>query len=121
MRTLGWNCQGMGKSLGSSKMTYLARMMHSTSPQVIFVSEIKSSKVKSADLVSRFNISDGFVVPSRRRAGGLWLMWNDEIQVSVQNFSFYLILATATIKASNLKLGLVCIYGDPYHRQTSLI
>jgi hypothetical protein len=111
----------MGKSLGSPKMTYLARMMHSTNPQVIFVSEIKSSKVKSTDLVSRFNIFDSFVVPSRRRAGGLWLMWNDQIQVSIQSSSFYLILATATIKDSNLKLGLVCIYGDPYHRQTSLI
>jgi hypothetical protein len=51
MKALGWNCQGMVKNLGSEKMTHLARMIYSTKPQVVFVSEIKSFKVKSSDLV----------------------------------------------------------------------
>jgi hypothetical protein len=72
MRALGWKCQGMGKDLGSNKMIYLARMIHAAKPQVIFVSEIKSSKIKSDDLNARFNMSNSFVVPSRRRSGGLW-------------------------------------------------
>uniref|UniRef100_A0ACD5UY26 Uncharacterized protein n=1 Tax=Avena sativa TaxID=4498 RepID=A0ACD5UY26_AVESA len=64
---------------------------------------------------------DSIVVPSRRRSGGLWLMWNDEVQVSVHSFNYYVILAIVVVKSSNLQFGLVCIYGDPYHRNTSLI
>jgi hypothetical protein len=30
MKALGWNCQGMGRSLQSEKMMHLARMIHST-------------------------------------------------------------------------------------------
>ncbi|XP_047049162.1 uncharacterized protein LOC124654187 [Lolium rigidum] len=121
MKALGWNCQGMGKSLDSEKMCHFARMIHSTKAQVIFVSEIKSSKVNAADLVTRFSMADSIVVPSRRRSGGLWLMWNDDLQVSVHTASFHIILARVVHSISNLKFGLVCIYGDPYHRQTNQI
>ena len=111
----------MGRNLGSEKMAFLARMIHSAKPQIIFVSEIKSTKVKSSDLSARFNMNDALVVPSRCRSGGLWLMWNDDLQVHVHSASFHVILATAVHSTSNLKFGLVCIYGDPYHRQTCQI
>jgi hypothetical protein len=48
-------------------------------------------------------------------------MWNDDLQVSVHSSSFHVILATAVHSTSNQKFGLVCIYGDPYHRQTTAI
>uniref|UniRef100_A0ACD5X6M7 Uncharacterized protein n=1 Tax=Avena sativa TaxID=4498 RepID=A0ACD5X6M7_AVESA len=51
----------------------------------------------------------------------MWLMWNDEVQVSVHSFNYYVILATVVVKSNNLQFGLVCIYGDPYHCNTSLI
>jgi phage host-nuclease inhibitor protein Gam len=60
-------------------------------------------------------------VPSRRRSGGLWLMWSDDLQVHVHSSSFHIILATVTISTTSQKFGLVCIYGDPYHHQTSMI
>ena len=119
MKALGWNCQGMGKSLGSPKMCHLARMIHSTKAQVIFVSEIKSSKIQSNDLTARFNMADSFVVPSRRRSGGLWLMWNDDLQVNVHSSSFHVILATIINRSTNQQFGLVCIYGDPYHHEST--
>jgi hypothetical protein len=92
MKAIGWNCQGMGKSLGSPKICHLARMIHSTNAQVTFIYEIKSSKVSTADIVARFNMSDSIVVPSRRRSGGLWLMWTDEVQVHVHSFNFHVML-----------------------------
>jgi hypothetical protein len=116
MKALGWNCQGMGKDLGSPKMCHLARMISSVKPQVTFVSEIKSFKVKPSDLVTRFSMCNGIVVSSRRRLGGLWLMWNDDLQVSIHSANFHVILATCLNSINNLKFGLVCIYGDPYHR-----
>jgi hypothetical protein len=52
---------------------------------------------------------------------GLWVMWTDEVQVYVHSFNFHVILATTINRSSNLKFGLVCIYGDPYHCNTSQI
>jgi hypothetical protein len=95
--------------------------MNSAKAQVTFISEIKSSKVKSVDLVTRFNMSDSIVVPSRRRSGGLWLMWTADLQVSVHTANFHVILATVVNSTSNKQFGLVCIYGDPYHRETNHI
>jgi hypothetical protein len=111
----------MGKSLGSEKMLHIARMVDAAKPQVIFVFEIKSTKVKSAELNARFNMSGSFIVPSQKCSGGLWLIWNDDLQVNIRNSSFHLILAMVVHTNTNLKFGLVCIYGDPYHRQTSAI
>jgi hypothetical protein len=121
MKALGYNCQGMGKNLLSPKMCYLAKMISSTKPQVTFVSEIKSAKVKSSDLVTRFSMNDSIIVPSRRCSGGFWLMWTDEINVSIHSIDFHVILATFVNNTNTMKFGLICIYGDPYHQQTSQI
>ena len=48
-------------------------------------------------------------------------MWNDELQVSIYSASFHAILANVIHRASGIEFGLVCIYGDPYHRQTKAI
>jgi hypothetical protein len=66
-------------------------------------------------------MNNSFVVPSRRRSGGLWLMWNDDLQVSVHASNFHTILATVVHTLNNIRFGLVCIYGDPYHCNTIVL
>lgn len=111
----------MGKGLGSEKMGYLDKLMRCTNSQVTFISETKSSKVNSGDLVNRFNIADSLVVPSNGCSGGLWMMWNDEVHISVVHANSHVILAKVVNIASKLEYALVCLYGDPYHRQTTQI
>jgi hypothetical protein len=48
-------------------------------------------------------------------------MWNDDLQVTIHSSTLHVILASVVHTATNVKFGLVCIYGDPYHRQTSAI
>jgi hypothetical protein len=66
-------------------------------------------------------MASSVVVPSRGRPGGLCLTWNDELQVTIHAASFHVILATVVHIASGHQFGLVCIYADPYHRQTHAI
>ena len=102
MKAIAWNCRGMGRGLGSERMLYLANLMRSTQARVTFVSEIKSSKVCSIDLVNRFDVSNAFVVPSRRTAGGLWQMWNNELKVTVHVATSHYILANVIHVASGV-------------------
>jgi hypothetical protein len=118
----GWHCQGAGRDLDKSrKMDYLANLMSSTRAQVCFISETRSSRYSSSQLNNRFSITDSFVVPSKGRSGGLWLIWSDEVCVSVKFFNHYMILALVVDKATNVDFVLACIYGDPHHRHTKMI
>jgi hypothetical protein len=90
-------------------------MISATNPQVIFISETKNSKITAPQVSAHFGMHDSIVVPAKGRAGGLWMMWADDVEVTIQLTSFYLVLAVAKDKAKNLQFGLICIYGDPYH------
>jgi hypothetical protein len=121
MKFVGWNCRGKGRSLRSSrKMEYRARLMHSTGAQVTFVSETRSSKCTAEQLNARFNSSASFIVPSEGFSGGLWLLWTDEVRLSVKFSSRYLILALVHHIATNVEFVLACVYGEPHHRFTSM-
>jgi hypothetical protein len=96
-------------------------MITATKLQVIFLSEIKTSKFTPIDITSRFNMHGSIVVPSRRRPGRLWLMWMKELLVCVHLEAFHLIFAVVKDKGSNCSFGLICVYGDPYHLYTSAI
>jgi hypothetical protein len=102
-------------------MDYLARLMNSTRAQVTFVSETRSSKITPVQLNVRFNIANSFVVPSVGLSGGLWLLWSDEVQVSINFSNRYLILAVVVHIATSAQFLLACVYGDPHHRFTKII
>jgi hypothetical protein len=122
MKFIGWNCQGKGRNLFSStKMEYLARLMISTGAQVTFVSETRTSRYKASQLNTRFNTAGSVVVPSNGLSGGLWMLWSDEVQVSVKFSNHYVILAVIVHLPTSVEFALACVYGDPHHRDTRMI
>ncbi|GJN13559.1 hypothetical protein PR202_gb00276 [Eleusine coracana subsp. coracana] len=121
MSHLSWNCQGSGRSLSSPTATHLARLIASTKAQVIFVSETRSDKISRTQLINRFYVLDSHIVPARGQSGGLWLMWNDHVSLSIVHSSHHLILAKGFLKPSNQHYNLVCMYGDPHHLKTTTI
>jgi hypothetical protein len=99
-------------------MTHLARLLHSTKAQVCFLSETRNSSITTTTIRNRFNYNEAFVVPAQCQPGGLWLLWNDEIDINVVNHSHNFIFALCTNKTCMQQYGLICIYGDPHHRTT---
>jgi hypothetical protein len=68
-------------------MLHLSRLIQSTKPQVIFLSETRNSTISISSLKNHFNLNDAFIVPSQGQSGGLWFMWNDEIELTIRTTS----------------------------------
>jgi hypothetical protein len=102
-------------------MAHISRLLVSTKEQVCFLSETRSSTITKSSIKNHFNLKDAFVVPSHGQSGGLWLMWSDEIDITVFYHNHHYIFALCTNNTSQQQYGLVCIYGDPHHRNTDVI
>jgi hypothetical protein len=102
-------------------MLHLTRLIQSTKPQVIFLSETCNSTISVSSLKNHFNLNGAFIVPSQGQSGGLWIMWNDEIELTIFDHSQNYILAICTNNNNNLRYGLVYMYGDPRHRSMFVI
>lgn len=59
-------------------------------------------------------------MPSEGFSGGLWLLWTDEVLLSVKFSSRYLILALVHHIATNVEFVLACVYGDPHRYFTRM-
>ena len=118
---LAWNCRGSGGSLRSPTMNHLARLLVSTRAQVCFLSETRNASITNTSITNRFNYNDAFVVPAQGQSGGLWLLWNDEVDLNVMDHSHHFIFALCTNKSTSRQYGLVCLYGDPHHILTTSI
>jgi hypothetical protein len=93
----------------------------STSSKVIFVPETRNSNITKTTLINRFNVDDAHIVPAQVLSRALWLLWDLQVAVTVEFSSKNLILALCTYKHSNFNFGLICMYGDPHHQNTSTI
>jgi hypothetical protein len=64
---------------------------------------------------------DCYVVPANGFSGGLWLLCNDDVDLQILHSIKFYILASCVEKPTSMNFNLVCVYGDPHHKQTNLI
>jgi hypothetical protein len=102
-------------------MIHLARLLASIKTQVCFISETHNSSIRRTSLVNRFSASDAFVVPAVGQASGLWLLWNDQVDINIVDHSPNYIFALCNSNLGSKQFALVCICGDPSHRTTNAI
>lgn len=118
MSLLSWNCRGSG---GPSTIPMLRRYLCSTGADLAFISETKCSKTKAERRIARLPLPNSEIVPSRGRGGGLWLLWNDSVSVSILESSLNFIIAKIQINPSAKPWVLFAVYGDCEDRMTNHI
>ena len=118
MTHLAWNCRGAGGNLRSSTMAHLSHLLLSTKAQVCFISETRNSTISKT---SSKHLNNAHIVPSAGQSGGLWLLWKDEVDVTIFEYNHHFIFALCVIKSTNQFYGLICIYDDRHHRATNVI
>ncbi|KAF9608966.1 hypothetical protein IFM89_012143 [Coptis chinensis] len=78
MKLLAWNCRGVGLD---STIRCLKDHIQIKKPQFIFLCETKADANKSSNLLKSFVNFNYFVVASRGLAGGLWCMWEADLDI----------------------------------------
>ncbi|KAF5450453.1 hypothetical protein F2P56_030807 [Juglans regia] len=109
MKTLVWNCRGLGNPWTVQDLSLLVKDKR---PEVIFLMEtmIKTRRVEG--LKSKLRMEGCFVVDSLGRRGGLALFWDGQVSVEILNFSQWHI--NASVKEGNTtEWNFTGFYGHP--------
>ncbi|CAM8911363.1 unnamed protein product [Rhodiola kirilowii] len=86
MRCIGWNCRGLG---GPRAVRALKDVLKECQPQLVGLIETKIHSSRWEWLKFHLGFRNCFAVERRGLAGGLALLWNEEIDVSIQNYSSF--------------------------------
>ncbi|CAM8933405.1 unnamed protein product [Rhodiola kirilowii] len=84
MKTLCWNCRGLGHPRTVRCLTELVRFHK---PQVVGLIETKMDGKRVEAVRRKIGFSYGLAVDSQGRSGGLAIWWSEDIQLSVSSFS----------------------------------
>ncbi|KAF5185308.1 hypothetical protein FRX31_025106, partial [Thalictrum thalictroides] len=108
-----WFCtRGCG---GNNTKRTLVNLIYDHKPDIVFISETKSSSNTINDLIYASKFENHFSVPPIHQAGGLLLLWSNRVQLSISHSNKYII--TAKVQLENDKQNLFtlsCFYGSPY-------
>jgi exonuclease III len=98
MTLLSWNYRGLGNPC---TVRDLCRLVKTKKPNLVFLMETKSRNKRMETVRVRIGFANLFVVECIGKSGGLALLWNDEINVEIQNFSRHHINAKVTAPYKN--------------------
>ena len=84
MSIFAWNCQGLGSSLAVCTLTDAVKEMD---PLLAFLSETKAGTGRIKGIQNKINFTQGLVVLSDGRSGGLALLWREGTEVTFKSCS----------------------------------
>ena len=114
MNIISWNCRGLGNLRA---VLALHNLVKSQGPKILFLMETKLDVRKMEFMRIKLRFKYCFTVPSLGRSGGLVLLWNDDIQVTIHNYSINHIDATVCLQGV-LQWRFTGFYGNPItHRR----
>jgi hypothetical protein len=110
MRMLSWNCQGLGNPL---IVRDIRQMVKEKGPHLVFLMETKLMNKKSDYLRIKLGFDCIFVVDCVGRSGGLMLLWKNEANLTIQNYSRRHINVTTSYGMDGEFWKITCFYGHP--------
>ncbi|XP_058783431.1 uncharacterized protein LOC131658114 [Vicia villosa] len=88
MKTISWNCRGLGSPRA---VRSLARLLKVENPHLVFLMETRLKKEEMLKLKRKFKFNSDVSVDcsgaGRDRAGGLCLWWNDDLDINITSYS----------------------------------
>lgn len=108
MKTISWNVQGLGNPWTFRvKSDFLCHI----NPQILFLCKTKCDSMMTHKLKRMLNLHGCFIVDSRGASGGLCLMWDSKVDVTIRSFSSNHI--DAWIKWREFEWRFIGFYGHP--------
>ena len=109
MNILSWNCRGLGNLRAETVLSHLVR---DKAPQVLFLMETKQIVDEMRRIQADLHYRSMLVVLCIRRAGGLAMLWKEEVSLDIQTYSSNHIVAHIMTDPNSL-WRLTGFYGRP--------
>ena len=84
MSVLAWNCWGLGTSPAVRTLTDKVKKK---SPVLVFLVETKANTDRMKGFQNKLGFTQGIVVPSNGRSGGLALLWREGTDIRFKSCS----------------------------------
>ena len=84
MSCLSRNCWGLGNPQTEDE---LIALVSNKDPKIVFLMETKLEKIPMERIGRKMQFNNIFVVPCVNMAGGLALLWREEINLDIQTYS----------------------------------
>ena len=107
MRTLCWNCRGIGDP---TTVRELRDLVEACAPMVLCIVETQLAKYRVEGLAGSLGFSGRFGVDNAGRSGGLCLFWKSDVDLEIKTFSQYHIDSVVKEPGKN-PWRLSCFYG----------
>jgi hypothetical protein len=110
MIILSWNCRGLGNP---RIVRDLCRMVKEKKPGMVFLMETKCRLNKMERIRCKLGLSNMLAVDCVGKSGGLALLWANDVDVEIKNYSCRHISATILANSSKGSWKFTGFYGHP--------
>lgn len=114
MKIMSWNCKGMGHP---DSLIYLKMVIRQKQPDCIFLMETKLDKNRMERIYHSLKFKYSVIMEAKGSAGGITLMWSEEINIQCIWKSSCLLHWIVIDKAGCKLWNMLACYGTPYHNE----